>query len=119
VTQPRSLDVDGAVCHFESNDCSSAVIGAGGLDEHHGWPVFMGGPSDEADTNACPNHHRRQHSLLRYLVECDRADRLPSWAVRRHFTAVERSTADYAVRCWVAAGRPLIRSWNVPAARDA
>lgn len=119
MTAPLRLDVDGASCAFHSRECSGLLIGAGGLDVHHGWPVFMGGPGESADTNACPNHHRRQHALLRYLVEQELAGRPPSWAVLRHFTLVERDVAAYAVARWVDIGRPVIKGWNVPAARDA
>lgn len=115
----RSLDLDTARCAFHSNDCTESMIGAGGLDVHHGWPSFMGNPAEDGDTHACPNHHRRQHSLLRYLVECDRDGVAPAWAVRRRFTPVERATAEQAVAKWVGIGRPAIRYWNVPAARDA
>lgn len=117
MTAPRTIDAGHVRCLFHSNDCTEAMIGAGGLDVHHAWPQFMGGPESGADTVACPNHHRRQHALLRYLVECDRAGIAPAWAVRRRFNPLERSTAEYGVRRWIEAGRPPIRSWNVPAAR--
>lgn len=110
------VDAAGASCAFGSS-CAATMIGAGGLDVHHAWPVFMGGPETGADTLACPNHHRRQHALLRYLVECDRRQLAPAWTVRRRYNVIERDTAAWAVDQWIAAGRPAIRGWNVPAAR--
>lgn len=112
------IDVDGAVCAFGTT-CADTMIGRGGLDVHHAWPVFMGGPATGADTLACPNHHRRQHALLRYLVECDQDGTAPAWAVRRRYNVIERDTAAWGVEQWIAAGRPPIRGWNVPAARAA
>lgn len=112
------VDLDGAVCAFASNNCTASMIGAGGLDEHHEWPVSLGGDERQADNTMlllCPNHHRRQHALIRYLVE----NRAAQWAVLRHFTPAERSAAGFAVEHWWAVGSPTISGWPAPAARDA
>lgn len=112
------VDLDGAVCAFQSNNCTTSMIGAGGLDEHHEWPVSMGGDERQADNTMlllCPNHHRRAHALLRYMVENDPL----LWNVLRHFTAVEIAAAQFAVEHWRADGSPKISGWSAPAARDA
>lgn len=109
------IDADGTVCSFQSYACTAHMTGAGGFDEHHAWPVSLGGPADTALLILCPNHHRRQHSLIRYLVETP----TPDWGVLQHFTSDERSTAIHAVDQWRAAGSPPIAGWPAPAARDA
>ncbi len=68
-----------------------------GFASHHDFPVFMGGDeNEETMLLLCPNHHRRQHSLIRYLVENPESSR----EVMCHFTAAERATAAYAVAKW-------------------
>lgn len=119
----RASDLPTDSCTFGSNNCSASMSGAGGFDRHHKWPEFMGGPDDPVDGAIelllCPNHHRRQHALIRYLVECDVTRTPPSWGVLRHFVEGERVAAGYAITKWIAAGRPVITGWSSPAARDA
>lgn len=109
------IDVDGSVCAFQSDNCTAHMIGAGGLDEHHEYPLSLGGQPDGKLLLLCPNHHRRQHSLVRYLVE----NEAPQWAVLRHFTEAERETAANAVAMWKQDGSPPVAGWPAPAARDA
>jgi hypothetical protein len=116
VTRPLTIDAPGTVCAFASRGCTAMVSGRGGFDAHHRWPISLGGPEHPDDLLACcPVHHRRQHSLLRYMIECDTTP--PSSTVLLHFTALERETADYAVTQWRAAGSPHIAGWPCPAAR--
>lgn len=75
----------------------------------------MHGSPSGTELVLCPTHHRRQHSLVRYLVETDTGIR--SGAVVRHFTSIERTTAEFAYQGWVAAGRPAVGGWSSPAAR--
>jgi len=112
-----TLDAPGTVCVFDSNRCSTSASGRGGFDEHHRWPESLGGPGDQPLLALCPLHHRRQHSLIRYMVECDEASIQPAWDVLRHFAAGERDAAVYAVDQWRAAGSPTIPGWPCPAAR--
>jgi hypothetical protein len=103
-------------CAFDSNSCSKAmsVADTSGLQSHHAMPKFLGGdPNQHTLLRLCPNHHVRQHSLLRYLVECYERAVVPSGAVLRRFTAGERSTAQFAVSQWVAAGAVPVTEWNV------
>lgn len=109
------VDLDGSLCSFQSYTCSALMVGAGGLDEHHEYPLSLGGQDQGTKLLLCPNHHRRQHSLIRYLVETA----APLWAVLRHFTQLERETAAVAVSQWKANGSPPIAGWPAPAARDA
>lgn len=110
----RSIDARDTSCAFASHGCSNSMGGHGGFDEHHRWPKSMGGPEHPGDLLAlCPNHHARQHALVRYLVET--AD--PLYAVLRHFTAAELEVADYALARWREAGSPPIAGWSRPAAR--
>lgn len=116
------VDLDGSVCALQSHDCTGSMTGAGGFDQHHEWPVFLGGDERAANNTMlllCPNHHRRQHALIRYLVECVQAGVKASYLVRRHYTKAELDAADFAVANWQAAGSPAVSSWNVPPARDA
>lgn len=109
---PR-IDTPGTVCSFASNACTPFMLAHGGLDEHHEYPISLGGTVSQSTMLAlCPNHHRRQHSLIRYLVEGGTA-----WSVLQHFTAVERDTALAAVTSWQADGSPPIAGWPCPAAR--
>lgn len=111
-----TLDAPDAVCYFQSHDCSHLVSGRGGFDLHHPVPVELGGAEDEQRITVCALHHRRQHALIRYLVECEVASLTPAWDVLCHFTGAERNVATHAVDTWVALGLP-VPQWNVPAAR--
>lgn len=114
---PR-VSVDGLnlLCAFESSWCRAHIGGAGGFDIHHQWPRSMGGPAEETDAQhllyLCPMHHRRQHALIRAMVESGTTD----VKTVRYFAAVERQSATYAVTCWLKAGKPPIRGWECPAA---
>lgn len=112
-----SLDAPGTVCYFDSNNCSASMLGHGGFDQHHAIPVELGGDPNQPLLPLCPNHHRRQHSLIRYLVECLVGNVPPARAVTGHFTTAERNLASTAVNAWDAAGRPAINGWPCPAAR--
>lgn len=113
----RTLDAPGSVCAFDSNGCSHSASGHGGFDEHHAWPISLGGAEQGPLLVLCPLHHRRQHALLRYLVEQDEADAVPDWTVVEHFTHDERQTASAALAQWRNAGRPKVDGWPCPAAR--
>jgi hypothetical protein len=111
---PMTLDAPGTVCAFDSNYCSRSLSGHGGFDQHHRWPVSLGGPENPDDLLIlCPNHHHRQHALIRYLVEYP----VTETTVTSHFVSVELETARYAVAQWRAAGSPAIAGWPTPAAR--
>lgn len=103
-------------CAFETSWCRLRVTLAGGLDQHHRWPISLGGPPEPTDREGrlllCPIHHRRQHALIRAMVESG------ATAIRpvRRFADVELTTAAYAVGQWVGAGRPRIPGWPTPAA---
>lgn len=108
------IDAPGTVCAFQSNGCTNAVLGRGGLDEHHAHPLSLGGAPNQSTMLAlCPQHHRRQHSLIRYLVE----NAVTSPAVLGHFTHTEQQAAVDAVTAWRTAGSPPIANWPTPAAR--
>lgn len=109
-----TLDTPQAECAFDSHDCSHAVSGHGGFDQHHRWPKSLGGPEHPGDLLVlCPNHHARQHALVRYLVETQVPQRQVTW----HFTSDELATAQYAFEQWKLAGSPHIDGWSRPAAR--
>lgn len=112
-----TLDAPGATCHFGAHDCSRLVSGRGGFDQHHPIPVELGGDPGQDLLTLCPLHHRRQHALIRYLIEAlvDGTPVQPSVTV--HFTRAERDAASAAVNHWDGAGRPQIRGWPCPAAR--
>lgn len=110
-------DNPGDRCAFDSNHCSASMSGHGGFQSHHEYPEFMGGQPDGVQLLLCPNHHVRQHSLLRYRVERWQAKLEPEWSVLEHFTEDERNAATFALGCWVADGTPAIATWNVPPAR--
>jgi hypothetical protein len=113
MTGPFTLDTPGIVCAFQSRSCTGMMLGHGGFDVHHEWPLSMGGADNQSSQLAlCPNHHRRQHSLIRYLVE-DGTDQ----AVVRHFTSAERTAAQIAINGWFSVGKPPIAGWEAPAAR--
>lgn len=110
----------GVWCAFDANGCSKAVRFAGGFDEHHPWPVSMGGAIVQHKLVLCPNHHRRQHALVHYLVKCTIASIEPDYrGVLVHFVAPERDAADEALSDWDDAGRPDINGWPCLAATAA
>lgn len=112
-----TLDAPGTRCHFDSHGCTSLISGRGGFDQHHPIPVELGGDPNQPLLALCPIHHRRQHSLVRYLVEA-LVDGTPvAPAVTVHFTRPERDLATAAVNHWDTAGRPTINGWPCPAAR--
>lgn len=112
------LGVDGPDLHcaFETGWCARRVTLAGGLDVHHRWPLSLGGPVEPTDVEGrlllCPIHHRRQHALIRAMVESG------ATGIRtvRYFAPLEWQTAAYAVGQWIGAGRPRIPGWPTPAA---
>ena len=115
---PVRVDEPGTRCSFDSHDCSALLSGHGGFDAHHRWPKEMGGAEHQSDMlTLCPNHHRRQHSLIRYLVECTIAGVNTHPAVTRKFAPLEWESALYALTAWTAAGQPTIAAWSAPAAR--
>lgn len=105
------------MCAFDSNTCSRSMSGRGGFDEHHEYPKFLGG-DDHAGAllRLCPNHHRRQHALIRYLVEAHENGRSADWQVLRRFTPAERTAATFAIDGWTASGAPAVAHWGVDAA---
>lgn len=112
------LDEPGTTCAFHVHDCSDMIASHGGFDLHHRWPQFMGGAAHQPDElTLCPNHHRRQHALVRYLVECQQRDVPTSTRITRRFASIERETALYALTSWNNAGKPHIPGWSAPAAR--
>lgn len=106
----------GVVCAFDSRECTTSMAHAGGFDLHHPWPKGMGGAEEQVELALCPNHHRRQHALIRSMVESDLAGRTPSYAVLRRFQTAERAAAAKALGQWVGAGRPPITGWPALAA---
>lgn len=114
---PEKLDAPGTRCALESHGCSHLISGAGGFDQHHPVPVELGGDLKQPLLALCPMHHRRQHALIRYLVECDEAGVDPATAIMRRFRSLERHLATTAVAHWVTANRPAINGWPCPAAR--
>lgn len=116
---PILLDRDDAVCLFGSR-CGASMIGAGGLDRHHPLPEEFGGDPHQPLANACPNHHRRQHSLIRYLYDCGVAGTVPEWPVLRRFNPTERALANNAIVGLLklhGGAFPSVASWPAPAAR--
>lgn len=110
-----AIDAPGTACSLASLECTSHMIGAGGFDEHHEFPISLGGAADQTTMLVlCPNHHRRQHSLIRYLVE--RAG-VEEFAVMRRFAKDEQVAARMAYSSWLTAGSPAIGGWPCPAAR--
>lgn len=109
------IDSPGLVCSLAALECSQHLTGAGGFDQHHEFPLSLGGAADQTTMLiVCPNHHRRQHALIRYLIERKSVE---EYAVMRRFTAKEQDAARMAVSSWLAAGSPAINGWPVPAAR--
>lgn len=110
------IDGPHLVCAFEQAWCRGRITLAGGLDAHHAWPTSLGGPAEPTDAAGllllCPIHHRRQHALIRAMVEAGSTD----VHTVRHYAPVERRTAVYAVGQWLAAGKPVIGGWPSPAA---
>jgi hypothetical protein len=110
------IDAPGTTCSLASLECSQHLTGAGGFDLHHEYPLSMGGAADQATMlTLCPNHHRRQHSLIRYLVEL--AGRPADHRVMSRFTVAEQRAALTAIGNWQLAGSPPIDGWPCPAAR--
>lgn len=120
-----TIDAPGTKCATGNKTCTAAVLGSGGLQEHHELPKFLGGADDGVLLALCPNHHVRLHSLIRYLIESPahaeqivRLDGLtPLDPVARRFKPVERQAAVAAYDLWVSRGRPSV-NWAVPAARS-
>jgi hypothetical protein len=108
------IDTPGTRCAFGAH-CTVGMLGHGGFDEHHELPLSLTGAPDGVKLILCPNHHRRQHALVRYVVETGTGVR--DQLVLRHFAPIERSTAEFAYDGWVAAGSPHVSSWPCPAAR--
>lgn len=107
------------VCAFD-NGCSDRMRDFGGFDEHHAWPLSAGGPANQPKLILCPNHHRRQHAMFRYLVECDEAGVRPDyWGILIHATPAERDTVKMSLTDWIGAGRPAINGWPCLAATAA
>jgi hypothetical protein len=119
---PESLDRDDTVCAFGKR-CSTSMSRHGGFDRHHEFPMSLGGTEDQTTMlTLCPNHHRRQHALIRYLYETRAVYPGPEDGhdyneVMRHFTKVERDAAFMAFNNWIRAGQPPIEGWTCPAAR--
>lgn len=115
---PDLYKIDGpdVKCSFESYWCKGRSALAGGFDEHHEWPKSLGGSEDPNDVQhllvLCPTHHRRQHALIRAMVESGTTLIKPV----RYYSNIEMSAASYAVGQWVAAGKPRIGGWPCPAA---
>lgn len=108
---PRTIDGGFIRCDFHTWDCSYHAALVGGFDQHHAWPVVMGGPErPDSLLTLCPLHHRRQHALLRAYVENGVDVKTVKW-----FSALERSTARSAVLQWISVGSPRVY-WNTPAA---
>lgn len=113
---PLTIDGDGLKCSFEASWCKGRATLAGGLDAHHEWPKSMGGAELASDTqhllNLCPTHHRRQHALIRAMVEHG------TTAIRpvRRYSKVEVDAAVYAYTRWVGAGKPHVEGWTCNAA---
>jgi 5-methylcytosine-specific restriction endonuclease McrA len=114
-TSPAQIDSPDAKCAFGIR-CSQLVLGRGGLDVHHEFPLSLGGEEGKTEMlTLCPNHHRRQHALIRLFIE-NFGEPIPPW-VHRRFHHEEVQAAIYAIQNWITAGKPHV-SWSVPAARD-
>lgn len=108
------IDAPGTACAFNAHACTTQLLGHGGFDEHHEFPISLGGAANQSTMLVlCPNHHRRQHALIRHLIE------VPGGAfdVLKHFATAEVHAAVTAVANWTAAGSPPIAQWPTPAAR--
>ena len=110
IAHPR-LDGPKVRCAFNSRQCTDMVQGAGGFQEHHPWPKSMGGAEKQEMLVLCPNHHVRQHSLIRAMVEGT-----ATHEVTRRFRPREIVSARAAVRLWEYAGKPAVEGWPTPAA---
>lgn len=93
------------------------MIGAGGFEAHHEYPQFLGGSPGGVELVLCPNHHTRQHSLIRYLIEQTENGRAIDPRVLRRFSTAERAASQFALDSWRADGSVPHASWNIPAAR--
>lgn len=107
------IDAPDTRCAFDAPLCR-VMLGAGGFDEHHPWPLSMGGPQVQQFLILCPNHHRRQHAAIRALVESDGV--WPGGSPR--YRKAERAAATAAYEVWVMTGRPKIAGWPTPALRS-
>jgi hypothetical protein len=108
------LTIDGPQikCAFHTWSCSDHIAGSGGFDQHHRWPKSMGGPEHPPDLLIlCPNHHRRQHALVRAM--CERGT--DAIHTLHWFSPAEKAVASYAFASWLSIGSPHI-SWVAPAA---
>lgn len=118
VSLGRPVGIDGLDlhCHFEQYWCVNRITLAGGLDAHHMWPKSMGGSEAASDTQhllyLCPMHHRRQHALIRAMVESGTTAVHPV----RYYAPAEVEAATYAVTMWNGIGKPAIHGWETPAA---
>lgn len=111
---PDLLTIDGPVmrCAFHTWMCSPHSAGAGGFDQHHEHPLSMGGDPSKLALVLCPTHHRRQHSLIRAMVQSNSTEiRTVKW-----FSPEERKSAKTAYLGWVELGKPKIEGWSSPAA---
>lgn len=95
--------------------CTASMRHRGGVDQHHVWPLSWGGTAAGPLRLLCPNHHRRQHSLLAAFHFYD--GQVPA-AIRRRFARDELSDATSAFEQWVAAGRPPIHGEPAPPAGE-
>lgn len=105
-------DNPGDKCYIGLGTCDM-VAEAGGFDQHHRDPKFLGGPESGEKVLLCPVHHRRIHSLIRAFIE---ADSVNIHTVKR-FRAAERDLAVSGYVAWVAQGKPANVNWEVSAAR--
>lgn len=72
------------------------------LNDHHIWPVGMGGPNIAANKiTVCTNGHYMIHEFLRLLIKY--AGEVP-WTIAQHFGPKVRS---YARIGWQKAGSPV------------
>lgn len=108
-----TLDVPGTVCEFGIR-CGQLAVGAGGFDRHHMVPKFLGGLESGTLLVLCPTHHRRQHSIIRYMIENETALDLN---VLHRFSSKELNAARAGLKGWIALGRPTTTYWEVSAAR--
>ncbi len=106
------IDQNNNQCSFD-NCFSPMMIGHGGLVEHHEVPKSLGGAENGKKLELCPNHHYRQHALIRYFVE---NYPVMKTQVLVHYTADERAAALVAYQGWIRNGKPAA-FWPTPAAR--
>lgn len=108
-----TTDGPGITCDLQAWWCRDRAALAGGFDEHHHWPEFLGGPDKTGDMlTLCPLHHRRIHALIRAMVEHGTT----LLETVRYFTPSEHAVASFGVSKWFANGQPAIAGWSCPAA---